>query len=323
MANNTTTNIERIVAKIDNDFNPDNSDWIPRVAAWAIDAMNMLKVLRKTPKCTKLTVRNRIAVSPCCPDGDDLRVFDENGCEIKRLTNDRCGTNGCAGEGCPSSTGGEHDGVHHHHHGEHGCDTCHPHHPHPHYDDCGFEIDHHEHNHCDCHVSESHTREVINPHLFPDNTLSWTEHTGSYDYRCMHRTHTHHIGGHGAHGKLRNYVVQGNNIELNFDARYITISQLQVETEYSNYFGSEVPKIPDNGLLIEAIAQFAMYKMLTRGYKHPVMTLTAASPALNPYVAWQQLSQLARRSIRLDEQGVIRDDGSWRNAFYNFTFNPR
>ena len=44
MQNKLNTNIERIIAKIDNDFNPDNSDWIPRVGAWTIDAMNMLKI---------------------------------------------------------------------------------------------------------------------------------------------------------------------------------------------------------------------------------------------------------------------------------------
>lgn len=38
------TNLEHIIAKIENDFNPDNSDWIPRVAAWTIDAMAQLKV---------------------------------------------------------------------------------------------------------------------------------------------------------------------------------------------------------------------------------------------------------------------------------------
>lgn len=45
MLNESNTNIERIIAKIDNDFNPDNSDWIPRVAAWCIDAMSQIDVL--------------------------------------------------------------------------------------------------------------------------------------------------------------------------------------------------------------------------------------------------------------------------------------
>ena len=44
------TNLERIIAKIENDFNPDNSDWIPRVAAWTIDAMAQLKVFNTIKK---------------------------------------------------------------------------------------------------------------------------------------------------------------------------------------------------------------------------------------------------------------------------------
>ena len=37
--------LERIIGKIDNDFNIDNSDWIPRAGAWIIDALSQLKVL--------------------------------------------------------------------------------------------------------------------------------------------------------------------------------------------------------------------------------------------------------------------------------------
>ena len=59
MANNKTITIEHIIGKLDNDFNPDNSDWIPRVPAWCVDAMNELKVLRKIDKKMKLTVINK------------------------------------------------------------------------------------------------------------------------------------------------------------------------------------------------------------------------------------------------------------------------
>ena len=41
MQTNPNTNIEHIIAKIDNDFNIDHSDWIPRVAAWAIEALGI------------------------------------------------------------------------------------------------------------------------------------------------------------------------------------------------------------------------------------------------------------------------------------------
>ena len=66
--NNSKITVEHIIAKIDNDFNPDNSDWIPRVAAWCTDAMNQLKVLNKVDKAISYKVVNRIAKSPCCFD---------------------------------------------------------------------------------------------------------------------------------------------------------------------------------------------------------------------------------------------------------------
>ena len=56
MSNKSNTNIERIIAKIDNDFNPDNSDWIPRIGAWCIDAMSMLNVTPKEKKKIKVPV---------------------------------------------------------------------------------------------------------------------------------------------------------------------------------------------------------------------------------------------------------------------------
>ena len=84
MANNKTITIEHIIAKLDNDFNPDGSDWIPRVPAWCVDAMNELKVLRKVDKKMKLTVINKIAKSKCCLIDDGLKVYDSNGCEVPR-----------------------------------------------------------------------------------------------------------------------------------------------------------------------------------------------------------------------------------------------
>ena len=37
--------LQRLIGKIDNDFNIDNSDWIPRVGAWVIDALSQMKCL--------------------------------------------------------------------------------------------------------------------------------------------------------------------------------------------------------------------------------------------------------------------------------------
>ena len=86
------TNLERIIAKIENDFNPDNSDWIPRVAAWTIDAMAQLKVFNTIKKQRTLSVNERIAISPCPISEQGFAVYDSNGCKINKLDskNNRC-----------------------------------------------------------------------------------------------------------------------------------------------------------------------------------------------------------------------------------------
>ena len=87
MRNDKNTLLERLIAKIDNDFNPDNSDWIPRVGAWAIDAMSMIDCLPMELVRTNLKVENRIATTTC-HIGDNFKVYDKNGCVIKEYNKD-------------------------------------------------------------------------------------------------------------------------------------------------------------------------------------------------------------------------------------------
>ena len=47
MINDSKITVEHIIAKIDNDFNPDNSDWIPRVATWCIQLKKLLNIMLK------------------------------------------------------------------------------------------------------------------------------------------------------------------------------------------------------------------------------------------------------------------------------------
>ena len=54
--------IQRLVGKIDNDFNISESDWIPRVAAWTIDALAQMKILPFEKKRRKLEVSDRVAI---------------------------------------------------------------------------------------------------------------------------------------------------------------------------------------------------------------------------------------------------------------------
>lgn len=276
MLNNTSTRIERIIAKIDNDFNPDNSDWIPRVGAWTIDAMNMLKVLRKKKKRTKLIVRDRIAYSNCPIDNINIKVFDSRGCEIKKAeANQSCG--------CVPSTGEETETI--------PSDT-------------------------------SDTTDVViqNPTYAPDNVIAQTVNTKDYPnrYNVIEQNYK-------SSACNRNYViVDCDKIELNFDADYIYIEQNEIETVHSDMYCCDLPVIPNNGILIEAITYYCMYKMLCRGYKHPVFNLHASQYGTNPYYMWQQMKDEAARSVMFDEQGdVVEDGGIWQSAFYNQTFMPR
>ncbi len=78
--------IARLIGKIDNDFNISESDWIPRVAAWTIDALSQMQILPMEKKRRKLEVSDRIAQFPCKLNVTELKVYDKNGYEISELT---------------------------------------------------------------------------------------------------------------------------------------------------------------------------------------------------------------------------------------------
>ena len=83
----------RLIGKVDNDFNISESDWIPRAAAWIIDALSQMKVLPMERKKRTLNVNNRIALFPCTLNAKEIKVFDSNGCEIRELNNSTCSCN--------------------------------------------------------------------------------------------------------------------------------------------------------------------------------------------------------------------------------------
>lgn len=273
--NNNITNIERIIAKIDNDFNPDQSDWIPRVGAWTIDAMSTLKVLKRKTKRRKLNVQDRIAYSPCEINTDNLIVIDKNGCKIEH------NKDGAIND-CCSSTG---------------------------------KISQEN-------TSSSSTTSIIvqEPNYTPDNTIFQQINEKDYPAR-------YNVIEQNRYNKNnnRNYVIiDSNKLELNFDTDYIYIESEEIVTTCSSVYGCELPVIPNNGLLIEAIVSWCMYKMLCRGYKHTVLNLRDNSPATNPYISWLQLKEQAKTSLILDAQGeAIDDGGAWRSAFYIFSFDHK
>lgn len=268
----TTTTIERIIGKIDNDFNPDNSDWIPRVSAWVIDALMQIKVLRQNKVHLKLPVKGNIAYSDCELDANHIKVYDDKGCVIEEAEYSKCSE-------CPSKGGKQ-------------------------------ETD----------ISPTTTL-ATNPNYnpTPDNVISVE--TTHFDNIMVHETFA--VINEINPNYNRNYVLTDkHHIELNFNTKYIVVRIKIIETYYSEHYDCRLPVIPNNGLLIEALTQYCMYKMLTRGYKHPVMNLTSPNAAINPYENWTLLKDKAYTSVINDLQGFINDKNYWRSAFYIASYDP-
>lgn len=273
MLANLNTNIERLIGKIDNDFNPDNSDWIPRVAAWAIDAMQQLDVLRTVTKTKTIKVIDRIAYANCPINNKKLKVFDCNGCEIvEAKRKSKCG--------CVPSTGKVT-----------GADTV-----------LSDTVSLHQD------LSNIDKEEIV---------IAETQE--SKDFPNRYKVHSLKVN----QTFERNYViVDCNKLELNFDTNCVTIEYEDIETIQSDQFGMELPVIPNNGLLLEAIAFYCMYKMLTRGYKHPVFNLAASQYGTNPYFIWTQLKEEAKRSV-INQNLNDLDSHIFRSAFFVETFDPK
>lgn len=241
-----TLKISRLIGKIDNDFNISESDWIPRVAAWVIDALSQMKVLPMERKRRTLEVSERIAQFPCCINADEIKVYDKNGCEISQLdSNSSCG--------------------------------------------CSINVDNY----------------------------------GSQEIAVIDDTNKSGVNfmkvGTIVNNSNRNFVLQGNNIELNFDTDKIIVETLEVATYYDEYYDCEVPYIYDDGLLLEALAWYCLFKYLSRGSKHTIYDLKSTNAVINPYMQWQALKVKAANSVKIK----LNQDKGWRSFFYNSAFTPR
>ena len=239
--------LSRLIGKIDNDFNISESDWIPRVAAWTIDALSQMQVLPMERKRRKLEVSNRVAQFPCIINAKELKVYDKHGCEIMELNSDTS----C---GCSKS-------------------------------------------------SKTMPQEIA--------VIDDTNKTG---------VNFMTVGTVVASNRNHNFVLDGNNIELNFDTDEIEVESYETATYFDEYYQCEVPYIYDNGLLLEALAWYCLFKYLSRGSKHQVYSLSSPNQVLNPYIQWSTLKPKAMASVKI---AISRSSDGWNNFFYNSTFLPR
>ena len=269
--------IEQIIAKIDNDFNPDNTDWIPRVAAWVSDALSQMNVLLTKRKRIKIPITNKIGISPynltnaviydCCGNKIPEAIADSGNCSCSSST----------GEGEQSET---------------------------------------------TESSGATTTEITNN----EDANEASEHVVSEQingqYPTKYNVYEYYLGC----KEPRNYVLIDNNkIELNLNTNCVQAEFDYIQTEMSSTYGCELPIIPNNGVLLEALTYFCMYKMLTRGYKHPVMNLAASQYGTNPYYMWLQLKEQAKRSIVNDkiDRDIADNSRMFRSGLYIDTFDPK
>lgn len=247
MKNNSHTILARLIGKIDNDFNISESDWIPRVAAWVIDALSQMQILPMERKKRTLEVSDRLAQFPCKINATDIKVYDKNGCEIKELNTER--------KCCNSGLG---------------------------INNVGSEIG----------VFNSKNKTGIN----------------AVDIATV------------VNSNNRFYVLDGNKFELSFDTDSIVVETYEIATYYDEYYNCQVPYLYDDGLLLEALAWYVLYKYLSRGSKHPVYDLNSKNPVTNPFTQWNTLRPKAMNSVK-DKLSI--DTNGWNNFFYNSTFLPR
>ena len=245
--------VEAIIARLDNDFNIDNSDYIPRIATWCIDLMNQMKVMKYEEKEMILEVDNRFASLPSCCDNSKIRVFDENGCEVERISKNSCG--------------------------------------------CGIK-----HSNVEYFTQDKERAiEAENNKTYPSRRV--------VEYDIYNPTG-------------RNYVLikDNNSIELNYDADTITVKYLTIVSYFSQTYNCQLPYIPNNGKLIDCLLYYCMYKILSRGIKHPVFSLNNQLPT-NPYLLYRDGYSKAYTSIIMDNQDINGGlDKGWNNFFYNSTF---
>ena len=239
--------LARLIGKIDNDFNISESDWIPRVAAWTIDALSQMQILPMERKRRKLEVSNRIAQFPCTLNATELKVYDKNGCEIQELNN----VNSC------------------------GCSK----------------------------YNKTAPQEIA--------VIDDTNKTGINFMK---------VGSIIENVSNHNFVLDRNNIELNFDTDEIEVETYETATYFDEYYQCQVPYIYDNGLLLEALSWYVLFKYLSRGSKHQVYSLSSRNQVLNPYMQWSILKPKAMASVKIE---LSRNSDGWNNFFYNSTFLPR
>lgn len=99
-----------------------------------------------------------------------------------------------------------------------------------------------------------------------------------------------------------NYVL-GNNgyIHTTFETGTVKVHYLCPQTEYCKRYNIQVPRIPDDIYVKDAITWYVLYRILSRGYVHPVYGLESRNSETNPAIQWKESRRVARIKIQLPD----------------------
>lgn len=109
------------------------------------------------------------------------------------------------------------------------------------------------------------------------------------------------------------YTVLGNNfIELETDNPELQeieaiIHYKGIPMEYDKNLGLLLPMIPDLEIVHDAMELYLLIKILGRGYKHPVQSLSNNNEATNPYMAYYNKPYGFRKRARLSISRMDKD----------------
>ena len=80
------------------------------------------------------------------------------------------------------------------------------------------------------------------------------------------------------------YYISNNWIHTNVDYGTIHLRYRALPVVYDSIINMDVPLIYNNGPLKKYLKLYVLKQMLLRGYKHPVVSLTANNPYTNPAI---------------------------------------
>ena len=126
----------------------------------------------------------------------------------------------------------------------------------------------------------------------------------------------------GVHPTETYEITINQNISTTFKTGEVLVHYKKLPTEYSHLLQIDVPLIPDNEEVIDALKWYCFKMIISRGYKHSVFNYRYANDE------WNRLRLKARHSVsRLDSNerelhkllwtSFIVNQSAWKNANFN------